>query len=616
MKKILNVPIALLLVLYAMVAFPTSVLAIADPDTIPQVSAVYVYEDLLEDDDVGILIDYYLDYDFTVPITGTPVPDETVTEAYLVAFIDTDGTTQLKAIAPYTFINSGYGRGLAWIYFTAAEVSTYSINSANQTDYKIWLVGNPTLDWDGDPPKTIAGIDYWQTTGDATVLLALRVLYYADTLELAWSLDMVEATALGNRLTTVGTSYFTNVIANLRTMAPACFATGTVEPILEDIDYNVYFGGTSINGTAIISGSPLTLTSGNNTIITLSTGNFTIDLAPGTYGTVSDNIGTISSSPSDIVPGENEITVTSSGNITIFVALVSAQQTATDTVEGTGFDLTEVASRFGMSRLMFSGLLWLGLTIILCAAPYMWSRKEGIAMSGAATGGLTMLIFAISLIGGALLGLLDMRVIAMLAIGYGAFIGYMIFFRTSADIGRTVMFMGWIWFIVCLMGGLLAGIVPQASTRLTADITATDTTITVSSTANFREQGIIIIGDERMAYHHTTATEFTGTFWRPLIRGSQDTDAAAHFTSDAVRSTENALLNDSLNYNIALLSDASGLMQFVALPLVVWDIITSFILLPLSFLGTDMVLLTYIWGIIGLGLLISVFIALAGGRRV
>jgi hypothetical protein len=49
---------------------------------------------------------------------------------------------------------------------------------------------------------------------------------------------------------------------------------------------------------------------------------------------------------------------------------------------------------------------------------------------------------------------------------------------------------------------------------------------------------------------------------------------------------------------------------------VVWDIITGFIFLPLSFLGTDMVVLTFIWGIIGLGLLISIFISLAGGRRV
>jgi len=39
--------------------------------------------------------------------------------------------------------------------------------------------------WGGVPPKTIAGIDYWMPAGaSADVLLALRVLYFADLLEL------------------------------------------------------------------------------------------------------------------------------------------------------------------------------------------------------------------------------------------------------------------------------------------------------------------------------------------------------------------------------------------------------------------------------------------------
>ena len=204
----------------------------------------------------------------------------------------------------------------------------------------------------------------------------------------------------------------------------------------------------------------------------------------------------------------------------------------------------------------------------------------------------------------------------MLAIGYGAFIGYIIFFRTSADIGRTVMFMGWMWFIVCLVGGTIAGVVPQATTRLTTDISATDTTITVSSTVNFRDTGIIVIGDERIAYHTKTGTTFTGTFWRPLVRGASGTDAAAHSSGAATRAVETAMLNDTLNYNLALLSDASGIMFFVTLPLVFWDMITSFVFLPLAFLGTDMAILTYVWAIIGLGLLTSIVIAMIGGRRV
>jgi len=586
--------------------------AIADPDSPPQMSAIYVYEDLLEEGDVGVFIDYYLDY------SANATPTETVNESYLVVFIDADGVTQLKAVAPYAFVDNGYGRGFAWVYFSATEAAADFIDSANEANYRVWLIGNPTVPsgWTGDPPKTIAGIDEWYTTGDSAVLLALRILYYADVLEVIWSLDLIEATGLGNRLTTLGEGYFQNVIANLRDMAPACFSSGTIEPGQEDIDYSVAFGAVATG--AIVTGTPVTLTSGVNTLNINAIGTFILELENGTYGTIEDGTATMTSPLSNIVPGTNTITVTGgvAGTLIATVALESTQQTLVDTVTGTGFDLTKVAQRFGMSRMVFSGLLWFAISIILCGASYRWeSGRGGIGGVGGA-GGITMLMFTMCLIGGTLLGLLDMRVTAMIGIGYGGFIGYVLFFRTSADIGRTVMFMGWMWFIVCLMGGTLMGVTPQASTRLTADITSTDTTINVSSTAGFRDAGIIVIGDERLAYHKTTATSFTGTFWRPLIRGTSDTDADAHTEGDSVRALEGALLNDSLNYNLALLSDASGIMQFITLPLVVWDMLTSFIFLPLSFLGTDMVILTYIWGIFGLGLLVTAFIAMAGGRRV
>lgn len=172
MKKLLS---GLLILVLTVLMLPTSVYAIADPDTPPQVSAVYVYE--FPDGSVGTLIDYYLDY--------AVLPTETATDAYLAVFVDTDGTTQLKSTAPYTYVDSGYGRGLIWIPFTAAEAAAYSLDSASIADYRIWLAGNPTLSWSGDPPKTITTIDQWNTTGDMAVLLALRILYYADVLELA-----------------------------------------------------------------------------------------------------------------------------------------------------------------------------------------------------------------------------------------------------------------------------------------------------------------------------------------------------------------------------------------------------------------------------------------------
>lgn len=595
----------LLVTLVLSLAFPLPTYAIADPDTPPQVNAIYVFE--FEDGSVGVLIDYYLDY--------AALPTETVTEAYLVVFTDTDGTTQLKSVAPYTFVDSGYGRGLAWIMFSPSEALTYSLSSASQADYRIWLVGNPTLTWAGDPPKTIATIDQWNSTGDMPTLLALRVLYYADQLELIWSLDMVEATALGNKLTTTGQSYFDNVITNLRTLAPACYANSSISPELNDLIYSTEFGAVMTNLTGNVTGSPITLSEGINTVNVTVAGTFSIILSSGTSGNITSGSGTVTGSPADLVWGTNNVTITV-GTANVTLELVDTQMGINDTVTGTGFDLTAIATVFGMSRIMFSGLLWIILTVIICAATYGWGRHgENISASGA--GNATMLVFGLCLIGGALLGLLDLRVLAVIAIGYAGFIGYIIFFRNSGgDIGKVVMFMGWMWLVVCILGGVMVGANITSSTKLTADITDSDNTITVSRTVGFRDTGIIVIGDERIAYHKVTSTTFEGSFLRPLVRGANGTTATSHLTGATVRPVEGALINDSLSYNIALLSDSSGIMAFVSMPVVLWDVLTSFIFLPLDFLGTEMAFLTYIWGTIALGLLVSVFISMVGGRRV
>lgn len=60
-------------------------------------------------------------------------------------------------------------------------------------------------------------------------------------------------------------------------------------------------------------------------------------------------------------------------------------------------------------------------------------------------------------------------------------------------------------------------------------LSATATTVTVDSTANFASSGYIKINDEIIEYTGTTSTTFTG-----LLRGSLSTTAAAHSDNDAV----------------------------------------------------------------------------------
>lgn len=413
---------AILLSVLLFVAVPAVVYGIADPDSPPEVNAVYVYEDCLEDGDIGVLVDYYLDYAST--------PNETAAEAYMAIFIDTDGSTQLKAVAPYVYVTSGYGRGLIWIYFSADEVLSYSLDSANEALYRVWLVGNPTLSWPGDPPKTVATIDQWHTTGTTSTLVALRVLYYADILELAWSLDLIEATALGSRLTTLGEEYFLNVIQDLRTIAPNCFSSTTVDQTIEDIDYSTTWYAVAYNGTATITGSPVTLSEGSTNITITAIGGIYIELGQGVSGNLSNATGTVAGSPVNLVAGTNNATITGVGTVSVNITLVNTSTRLEDTILGTGLDLTDAATSFGMSRLMFSGIVWMGVSVLICAASYRVSRKDDDMFGGGSgSGKVVLLIFDVCIIGGALLGLLHILVAIMLFIAFGAFTGYVFFFK-------------------------------------------------------------------------------------------------------------------------------------------------------------------------------------------
>ena len=162
----------------------------------------------------------------------------------------------------------------------------------------------------------------------------------------------------------------------------------------------------------------------------------------------------------------------------------------------------------------------------------------------------------------------------------------------------------------------MQGSVQVATTYLTEDITADADTINVNSTAGFTEPGVIVIGDERIAYSDLAATSFSGKLAQPLIRGAEDTTASAHSENARVRTVEGAMLNTSMTYNIALIADASGIWGAVTIGLALLRLLGSFLILPISFLGTDLAIIGVIWYVMAAGMIISLGLALAGGRRV
>lgn len=244
LKHLLRILLILTIVgLFLVSASP--VFAIDDPNTI-SINGVYVYRNCQETGDQLYIVDYTLIYDGSNPT-------ETVTEAYLVRLMN--GTTELGSVAPYAYYDDGYDRGVAAIYFSAVDAPWW------EGSFTMKLEGNPTLTWNATPPSTsVSTFNLWQDNALATtrIVLSNRILWLADLLELAWSVDMVETSASGSYLTSLGEDYFSSVIPNLLTMAPYAFAGRTVLPEVERRDFTGDYADDLETG---IIGTPFDFTS-------------------------------------------------------------------------------------------------------------------------------------------------------------------------------------------------------------------------------------------------------------------------------------------------------------------------------------------------------------------
>ena len=216
---------SIILAVLGLLLFVSPALAIDAPDSL-QINAVYAYQHCLETNDQLYIVEYYIYY----PLDGeeSTNPDENVTEAYLVRFMD--GLDELKAVAPYAYYDEGYGNGIAAIYFAADDPNLPTWEDG----YSVRLEGNPTLAWVPDVPSTsVSTFDLWSSSASITETqdeLAARILYLADQLELDWGINMVDSTGAGSYLSDYGEAYFTNAIDNIQAMAPSAFAGGTSQP--------------------------------------------------------------------------------------------------------------------------------------------------------------------------------------------------------------------------------------------------------------------------------------------------------------------------------------------------------------------------------------------------
>lgn len=107
--------------------------------------------------------------------------------------------------------------------------------------------------------------------------------------------------------------------------------------------------------------------------------------------------------------------------------------------------------------------------------------------------------------------------------------------------------------LLFMLGSILSGIAEggggMAATRLTADVTASSTTLNVANTEGFLRSSYVRVGNEKIKYVNKTATTFV--VHATEGRGYDDTDAVAHDSGDRVYSSESEVLNSALGFNVA-----------------------------------------------------------------
>ena len=407
------------IILSMLVWFASPAMAIADPTTPPEIRSSSGFQDLLEPDDMGILIDYNLNY--------TVLPTETATESFVVALLDDTGA-EIRSTAPVSYTvnaNKGYRRGAAWIYFSAADV--ISLGLVYSSNYTIQLVGNPALTWPTVPPTTTTapGDMYWfpiNGTASNQAALATQILTQGDLYEAAWAISVTTVTSVGVRLDTYGEAYFGSVIPNIRNMAPGAFANSESAPIYESLDYSTTFNGTVSSLTGTVAGSPVTLNVGTNTINVTGLGTITVLLGKGREGVVDTLVATVAGAPVSISSGTSTITVGGAvGNITITVTNITTQANILTDLIGTPLDLTALGTAFGMSREMISSILWFGVMGVVL---YYITRY---------TGGKVAMVFADFLIvAGGVLGMLPLLLTVGLFIAAVFLTGFVLFYNRSS----------------------------------------------------------------------------------------------------------------------------------------------------------------------------------------
>lgn len=148
---------------------------------------------------------------------------------------------------------------------------------------------------------------------------------------------------------------------------------------------------------------------------------------------------------------------------------------------------------------------------------------------------------------------------------------------------------------------------------LAANVTEAEVaSIEVASTEGFLSADYIIINEEKILYTATDATHFLN-----LTRGHDDTKAAAHTAGTMIYTADASAINSALGFSVAATSDSMGLWAVVTIPFFfLTRTLPHIVMMNFNFLTGNLAIIGWFFFAAGAGLIITLAISLAGGRRV
>lgn len=177
---------------------------------------------------------------------------------------------------------------------------------------------------------------------------------------------------------------------------------------------------------------------------------------------------------------------------------------------------------------------------------------------------------------------------------------------------KLITFFMFMFIGATILSAVMEGGGGVVSTPLTASIDNDDTTLSVTSTSNFLDEDYVYIGDEKIYYTGTTTNSFTG-----CTRGYDGSNAVAHGAGSMVYTKGASTLNNALDFDVATTADSMGVWATITIPYYfLTKSLPNIIAMNFSFLTGDMAIIGLLFFAMGTGLIITIAISLAGGRRI